>query len=126
MKIKRVIFAVFVLAGCFAGASYGQTTPSLPRGLSTINFKGTVYETRKTLTLNLKPGQKVTLSVTSSTDKVIFDAYYYPAGEEMGTPLTTETKIWTGELPKATKFTIDLYTPDNTKAKYKFTVQVLK
>lgn len=126
MKIKRVIFAVFVLTGCFAGAAYGQATASLPRGLSTINFKGTVYETRKTLTLNLKPGQKVTLSVTSSTDKVIFDAYYYPAREEMGTPLATETKSWTGELPKATKFTIDLYTPDNTKAKYKFTVQVVK
>jgi hypothetical protein len=126
MKIKQVIFAVLVLAGCFASASYGQTTASFPKGLSTINFKGTVYDTRKTLTLNLKPGQTVTLSVTSNGDKVAFDAYYYPAGEEFGTPLATETRSWTGELPKATKFTIDLYTPDHARGKYKFTVQVVK
>lgn len=126
MKIKRSIFAAFVFAVCFAGAAFGQTMTNLPKGLGTINFKGTVYETRKTLALNLKPGQRVNFSVTSSTDKVVFDAYYYPANEETGTPLATETKSWTGELPNATKFTIDLFTPDNVKAKYKFTVQILK
>lgn len=126
MKLKQVFLGGFVLAVCFAGAAFGQARATVPKGVSTVNFKGTVFETKKTLTLNLKPGQTVNFSVTSSGGTVMFDAYYFPSGEEFGTPLATETKAWRGELPQATKFTIDLYTPDNSKAKYKFTMQVIK
>ena len=126
MKLTQIVLGGFILAVCFAGAASGQPRAAVPKGVSTINFKGTVFETKKTLTLNLKPGQTVNFSVTSSSGTVIFDAYYFPAGEELGTPLATGTKEWRGEVPKATKFTIDLYTPDNSKAKYKFTMQVLR
>ena len=126
MKTPQMILGAFVLASCFAGAAIGQTRGTVPKGVSTINFKGSVYETKKTLTLNLKPGQTVNFSLTSNSGKVLFDAYYFPAGEEFGTPLVSATRDWRGELPAATKFTIDLYTPDNTKAKYKFTVHVVK
>lgn len=126
MTFTRMMFGLFVLAVCFGGALFGQTRATVPKGISTVNFKGTVYETKKTLTLNLKAGQTVNFTVTSSSGTVLFDAYYYPAGEEFGTPLATGTKAWHGELPAAKKFTIDLYTPDSSKAKYKFTMQVVK
>src|SRR5688572_15052933 len=124
MKIAKMILGMFALAVCVAGSAEAQARATVPKGVSTINFKGTVHEEKKTLTLNLKAGQTVNFAVVSNSGKVLFDAYYFPAGEEFGTPLATGTTTWKGELPTATKFTIDLYTPDNTKTKYKFTVQV--
>ncbi len=118
--------AAFFVAFILAGATFGQARATVPKGVSTIHFKGTVRETKKTLTLNLKAGQTVKFSVTSTSGTVVFDAYFYPPGEEFGSPLATQVMEWRGELPAATKFTIDLYTPENAKTKYKFTVQVLK
>ena len=126
MRITQIMLGSFVLAAFFAGTAFSQARATMPKGVSTVHFKGTVRETKKTLTLNLKAGQTVNFSVASASGTVIFDAYYYPAGEEFGTPLATGTKEWRGELPAAAKFTIDLYTPDSVKTKYKFTMQVVK
>ena len=126
MRITQIMLGSFVLAVFFAGTAFSQARATMPKGVSIVHFKGTVRETKKTLTLNLKAGQTVNFSVASASGTVIFDAYYYPAGEEFGTPLATGTKEWRGELPAAAKFTIDLYTPDSVRTKYKFTMQVVK
>lgn len=126
MKISCFLsIPIFTLA-IFAAGAFGQARATVPKGVSTINFKGTVNETKKTLTLNLKAGQTVNFSVTSATGTVVFDAYYFPPGDEFGTPLATQVKEWRGEIPAASKFTIDLYTPENKRSRYKFTMQVLK
>lgn len=123
---KSFAMALLVLTFSLIGFSQSERQVRIPKGTSTINFKSYVKDTRKTYHLNLRPGQKVDLSITSKTGNVVFDAYFYPAGEEMGTPLVTETKEWTGTLPKATKYTVDVFTTDNVMSSYRFTVHVVK
>ena len=126
MRIAIIGFALLFALNVFADSAIGQTRAVVPKGVSTVNFKGIVYDKKKTLTLNLKAGQSVTLTVTSPAGKVLFDAYYYPSGEEFGTPLVSDTTEWTGKVPSATKVTIDLYTPDNSRSRYRFTVRIVK
>ena len=128
MKLVPLIAALFLILFVTGDASAQSETRSLrvPKGVSTINFKGWVAEARKTYDLNLRPGQKVKLSVTSGNGNVFFEAYYYPPDEENGTPLNIEkTKEWTGELPKAVRYSVDVFSTDPKITNYTLTIQIV-
>lgn len=116
-----------IFVSAFSVAAFSQAEKvRMAKGTGTINFKSYVKDTRKTYNLTLRPGQKVEFSITSKTGNVVFDVYFYPFGEEMGTPLATETKQWRGTLPRAMKYTVDVFTTDSVLSSYKFTVHVVK
>jgi hypothetical protein len=129
MKLIPLVAALFLIL-FFTGDASAQSEKrsfKVPKGVSTINFKGWVAEARKTYDLNLQPGQKVKLSVTSGNGDVYFDAYYYPPDEENGIPLNIEkAKEWTGELPKAIRYSVDVFSTNPKITNFTLTIQVVK
>jgi hypothetical protein len=124
-KITKFLAVAFFVCS-FSLCAFAQNVRQLriPNGVGTVNFKGTVEKTRKTYVLTIRPGQKARFTVTSSNVKVVFDAYYFPPNEEFGTPLVSETREWAGTLPAAVKYSVDVYSKDQTRGTYKFTVKI--
>lgn len=125
MKITKFL-AIAGFVFLFSVCAFGQDDRQflIPDGVGTINFKGTVEKTRKTYVLSIRSGQKVRFTVTSASAKVVFDAYYYPPNQESGTPLVSEAKEWAGTLPKAVKYSVDVYSTNQARSTYKFTVKI--
>ena len=129
MKLVPLIAALFLVLFISGEASAQSEKRSfkVPKGVSTINFKGWVAEARKSYDLKLLPGQKVKLSIESGSGNVFFDAFYYPEGEENGTPLNTEkTKEWIGVLPKAVGYSVDVFSTDPKVTSYTLKIEILK
>lgn len=129
MKLVPLVAALFLILffGGDVSAQSEKRSFKVPKGVSTINFKGWVAQARKTYDLNLVPGQKIKLSVTSGNGDVFFDAYYYPPDEENGVPLNTEkAKEWSGELPKAVRYSVDVFSTNPKITNYTLTIQVVK